>query len=368
MNAQLAPAHAAPFDIVAIVSSAGGLEATTAVLTDLPSDFPAAILVAQHLGVESALVEVLAHRTVLPVEWVREGGPLQPGCIYVSPPHTRVEVLPDCSCTVAPFTGELLVERPLDALLFSLADNCAPQALAVVLTGLGRDGAAGARALRAAGGAVLVQSVESAAFADMPRAAVEAGAADLVLPLPQIGRAIELLTRQVDLAGAQPERGRRRQRELLALLPVGVYACDAQGRFSYWNRRAVELWGRAPEAGDRHWALCGAPRTLDADGRAVAPDASPMAEVLRDGRAVYNREMTILRHDGARLDLLLNIQPLRDASGVVGAVAAFQEVTARKQAERSQAGGAARSREPALGGAAQPLATQSSFHREGEHS
>jgi PAS domain S-box-containing protein len=190
MNAQLAPVTAAPFDVLAIVTSAGGLDAMSAVLADLPLDLPAAVVVGQHLGVESALVDILTRRIQLPVDWVRDGERLQPGRVHVCPPHMRLEILPDRSCALTRFQHELLAEKPLDGLLGSLADSCGTRGLAVVLTGMGRDGAAGARVVRSAGGAVIVQNEASAAFPEMPRAAVEAGAADLVLPLAEIGKAI----------------------------------------------------------------------------------------------------------------------------------------------------------------------------------
>jgi PAS domain S-box-containing protein len=179
-----------PFDVVALVTSAGGLEALSAVLADLPTDFPAAVVVGQHLGAESTLPEILARRTGLGAAWAVEGARLAPGRIHVCPPHMRLEVLPDMSCSLAPIGRDVLAERPLDALLASVADSCGPRGMGIVLTGMGRDGAAGARALKAAGGAVLVQAQTDAAFPEMPRAAIDAGAADLVLPLAQMSRAV----------------------------------------------------------------------------------------------------------------------------------------------------------------------------------
>src|SRR3712207_6520340 len=77
-------------DVVALVTSAGGLEALSAVLRGLPEDFPAAVVVGQHLsGQGSTLVEILGRRTRLPVEWARDGSALRAGHVTVCPPRTR---------------------------------------------------------------------------------------------------------------------------------------------------------------------------------------------------------------------------------------------------------------------------------------
>ncbi|HMN79747.1 MAG TPA: response regulator [Burkholderiaceae bacterium] len=139
---------------------------------------------------------------------------------------------------------------------------------------------------------------------------------------------------QLELARLR-RRGERQVRDRLAGMPVGVYACDTQGRFSYWNRRAMELWEGEPGNDDRAWALLGAPQALTPDGAWLAPDASAMAEVLRTGEAVQDQEVAVVTAAGSRLDLLMNIRPLREDGTLVGAVCAFLDVTARKVAERA---------------------------------
>ncbi|HEY8975453.1 MAG TPA: ATP-binding protein, partial [Burkholderiaceae bacterium] len=130
--------------------------------------------------------------------------------------------------------------------------------------------------------------------------------------------------------------GERRVRELLALMPVAVYACDRDGRFEIVNRRAIELWGAEPDRGDRRWALCGGPSVRLPDGGSLEPDAAPMATVLSTGETVIDRELVIVRADGRTCDILVNIRPLHDADGrLVGAVSAFLDVSERKRAERA---------------------------------
>ncbi|HKU62887.1 MAG TPA: chemotaxis protein CheB [Gemmatimonadales bacterium] len=156
------PASATParFDVVALVTSAGGLEAVAAILRDLPEGFPASIIVSQHLGGQgSALVTILSRRTTLPVAWAATGARLTPGQVLVCPPRRQLEVLPDGTCVLS---GETTArDKPHDILLESIADSCGSRALAVVLTGMGRDAAVGAGAVKRAGGVVLVQSVET---------------------------------------------------------------------------------------------------------------------------------------------------------------------------------------------------------------
>jgi chemotaxis response regulator CheB len=95
---------------------------------------------------------------------------VRPGVVTVRPPRTLVEVLPDGTCSLTPVDGSSW-ERPLDALLSSLADSFGSGVLAVVLTGMNSDGAAGAGAVHRTGGTVVVQSPETANQEAMPKAA-----------------------------------------------------------------------------------------------------------------------------------------------------------------------------------------------------
>lgn len=139
------------------------------VLRDLPADFATPVVVAQHLGGQaSQLVPIMASRTSLQVAWAEEGGLLRAGMVTVAPPRMRLEVLPDRSRTLQPF-ARILIDRPLDTLLTSVADSFGGRVVAVVLTGMGKDGAAGAGAVHAAGGTVLVQDEQTADQPALPR-------------------------------------------------------------------------------------------------------------------------------------------------------------------------------------------------------
>ncbi len=118
-------------------------------------------------------------------------------------------------------------------------------------------------------------------------------------------------------------------------LPAAMYVCDAEGFVVRFNRRAAELWGRAPELGVERY--CGSLRLFRPDGACLAHIDCPMADVLRTGVAVREQEVAIERPDGTRITALVSIDPLFDDDAVVGAVNCFQDITARKRAEAALA-------------------------------
>jgi two-component system chemotaxis response regulator CheB len=162
------------------------------VLAALPSDLDAALIVLLHLLPEhrSHLPEILARRTALRVKVAEDGDRLEPGCVYVAPPdaHLCVETGGTLSLRDEPAIGHL---RPSgDLLLSSLAETYDGRCLAVVLTGLGRDGAAGAEAVKKAGGTVIAQDNATSEYSGMPQAAVDRGVVDQILPLDEIAPAV----------------------------------------------------------------------------------------------------------------------------------------------------------------------------------
>jgi chemotaxis response regulator CheB len=179
-----------PFDVVALVASAGGLSALNQVLRPLPENFNAALVIVQHLGNQpSSLVEILGRHSPLPVRWIADRDSLSPGRVYICPPQSLLEVMPDAECSVRPMDqGHRF--RPIDFFLASLAHSYGQRAMVVVLTGMGRDSAAGSEIVSRAGGTVLVQSPESAEYPTMPSAVIDTGVADKVLPLPELGQVI----------------------------------------------------------------------------------------------------------------------------------------------------------------------------------
>jgi two-component system, chemotaxis family, protein-glutamate methylesterase/glutaminase len=193
MSGAAAPHDAPP--VVALVASAGGLQALAAVLGGLPASLDAAVVVLQHLeaGRQSLLPLLLDRRTSLPVLEAADGTVLCRGAVYVGPSgrHLRVTGRGTLSLTDTPPVHH---SRPsADVLLGSLADAGVPM-IAVVLTGRGQDGAAGALLVRRGGGTVLAQDRATSQHFGMPGAADDAGGVDEILPLEDIApRLVQLL-------------------------------------------------------------------------------------------------------------------------------------------------------------------------------
>ncbi|WP_207457754.1 PAS domain S-box protein [Azospirillum sp. SYSU D00513] len=121
---------------------------------------------------------------------------------------------------------------------------------------------------------------------------------------------------------------------ILELLPAAVYVCDRDGMILRYNRKAVELWGRAPRDAEFVGRFYASHRICGPDGRPLSPGEVPMMTALREGKPARNLELRMERPDGTALWVLVNIDPIRDGTGAVtGAVNCFQDITARKMAE-----------------------------------
>jgi PAS domain S-box-containing protein len=120
--------------------------------------------------------------------------------------------------------------------------------------------------------------------------------------------------------------------ELLEALPVAVYTTDAEGRITFYNEAAAELWGNRPEIGKDRW--CGSWRLYWPDGRPLPHDECPMAVTLKEGRPVRGAEAILERPDGTRIPFIPFPTPLHDESGrLTGAINVLVDIAARKQAE-----------------------------------
>jgi PAS domain S-box-containing protein len=122
--------------------------------------------------------------------------------------------------------------------------------------------------------------------------------------------------------------------QLFEQLPFAVYVCNRDGLVLRYNRRAADLWGRSPNLGDPDERFCGSYRMFRPDGSRLLHHECPMADVLRTGVSVREREVHIERRNGSRGIALVDIEAIRDDLGnIVGAVSCFQDVTERKVAE-----------------------------------
>ena len=153
--------------LVVVGSSAGGIEALSTLVSTLPSQFAALIVVAQHLDRRrpSHLGEILARRSTLPVLTVEEYQPLEAGVVYLVPANRGVEIT-DHHIRVGAADGGPLPS--VDRLFSTAAQVFGEGLIAVILTGTGSDGALGARDVKAAGGTVVIQNPETAAHPEMP--------------------------------------------------------------------------------------------------------------------------------------------------------------------------------------------------------
>jgi two-component system CheB/CheR fusion protein len=129
-------------------------------------------------------------------------------------------------------------------------------------------------------------------------------------------------------------RSELRFRRLIDKLPVGAYTCDRDGLITYYNDRAVRLWGRAPKLLDPRDRYCGSFKLLESDGTPLSHERCFMARALHEGVEYDGEELQIERADGSRIAVLAHASPIRDESGtLIGAMNVLVDITDRKQAE-----------------------------------
>jgi two-component system, chemotaxis family, protein-glutamate methylesterase/glutaminase len=187
--------HSSTYDIVALASSAGGLTALSQVLAGLPGDFPASLVIVQHLDPRhrSLMADILSRRTPLKVKQAENGDVLEAGTVYIAPPDRHLLVNVDGSLSLTQTELVHFVRPSADLLFESVAASHKESAIAVVLSGTGSDGAMGVQAIKKMGGTVIVQDQKSAEFFGMPGAAIQTGSVDFILPLDEIPSALMTL-------------------------------------------------------------------------------------------------------------------------------------------------------------------------------
>jgi two-component system response regulator WspF len=175
------------FALVAIGASTGGPQALAAILSGLPPRFPAAILVVQHVDEQftPGLASWLRHHCALPVAIVRDGDQLSPGGVWIAGSSDNL-IYDHGYVRYTPAPEDAIHSPSIDALLFSLAQPHRAPRIGVLLTGMGRDGAAGLMALRKSGALTIAQDEASSVVYGMPKAAADMDAAAEILPLTSI--------------------------------------------------------------------------------------------------------------------------------------------------------------------------------------
>lgn len=171
-----------PF-VVGVGASAGGLQALQQFFGAMKEVPHAAFVVVQHLSPDfkSFMVELLAKHTHMPVQRAEHGEQVRPGHVYLIPPKATLTISGG-RLQLTKLDPRRGLHLPIDQFFISLAQDKQDRAVAVVLSGTGSDGTAGVRAIKDAGGMVMVQSEDSAQFDGMPRSAIGTGLADYVLP------------------------------------------------------------------------------------------------------------------------------------------------------------------------------------------
>lgn len=179
--------------ILGIVASTGGPRALGEFLGALPADFPAPILLVQHItrGFATHLTRWLDANSALNVVLAQNGQHIQAGSVYVAPTELQMEL--SASGVLKVYDGPAVAGyRPSgDVLLRSLARHAAPRAIGLVLSGMGQDGAFGMAALYRSGAVTLVQDEASSVVYSMPRAALGRGVVSEVVELPKMAARLE---------------------------------------------------------------------------------------------------------------------------------------------------------------------------------
>ncbi len=178
----------ADHSIVVLTASAGGLKAISHVLSSLPKNFPAPIVIVQHLHPDypSMLPQILKSRTLLLVKQGEQGELMYPGVVYIAPSNQHLLIKPDGTLSLSSEAKVRHVRPSADVLFQSAATSFSTQVIAVVLTGLNNDGAMGVQAVKKMGGIVIAQDEATSEYFSMPKAAIETGSVDFILPLDAI--------------------------------------------------------------------------------------------------------------------------------------------------------------------------------------
>src|SRR6184192_745219 len=198
------PEHKNDLLIAAIGASAGGIEAFTEFVSNLPKDTGMAFVLVQHLDPEhkSMLTELISKKTVMRVSEVTNGMTVEPNHVYVIPANATMSIS-NSSLQLEPRGESRGVHMSIDHLMRALAEQQGNHAIGIILSGSGTDGTAGLAEIQAHGGMTFAQDEASAKYASMPPSAVAAGCVDYVLPPKAIAHELARIARHPYLARAE---------------------------------------------------------------------------------------------------------------------------------------------------------------------
>ena len=195
----------APFPVVGIGASAGGLEAFTDLLKALPANLGMAYVLVPHLDPqrESAFTQILERVTGMPVRQIENGMHVEPDHVYVIPPNCDLTI--SDSCLHIADREQPRTSTTIDTFLRSLASSQGANGIGIILSGTGSDGTLGLTAVKGEGGITFAQDTPSAKYDGMPASAISSGCVDFILSPEEIARELARIHRHPYVAGAQLE-------------------------------------------------------------------------------------------------------------------------------------------------------------------
>ena len=182
------------FPIVCVGGSAGGLDAYTRLLKNLPDDLGVAIVIVNHLRTVSTMLHrILPNYTAMPVELITERLDVRPNCVFIIPEKRDLHVL-NGEFRLKPISKPHGWPDVITVFLRSLTQNWTGQLIAVIVSGYDGDGAAALCGIKEIGGITIAQQLDTAAQPDMPQSAIESGCIDFILSPEEIAQKIRLIT------------------------------------------------------------------------------------------------------------------------------------------------------------------------------
>jgi len=275
-------------DVIVIGASAGGVEALSRVISELPRDLRASVLLVLHVSRgRSLLPEILTRSGRLPAAHPTDGEVLQYGRVYVAPPDHHL-VVQDGAARVVHSASENGVRPAVDPLFRSAARNYGPRVVGVILTGALDDGAAGVVAIKEAGGITIAQDPQEAFSSGMPRSAIATGRVDHVLALRDVPVMLTALVEEdapasvtaresAHLSAMEPDLGEAR---------LAVHPADRPGTPSVFS---------CPECHGTLWELdeAGLLRFRCRVGHVYSPDSMLAAQTDEVDRALWTALRTL---------------------------------------------------------------------------
>jgi two-component system CheB/CheR fusion protein len=194
---------------VGLGASAGGLEALSGFVRNLPDDLPAMYVVAQHMSphYRSMLAEIIGRQTSMPVQDVTDNMVPKAGTIYITPSNHNIIVEKNKLRLIAASTQPGATKPSIDLFFQTLSESKGKNAVGVVFSGTGSDGSEGVRAIRSKGGITIAQDELTAKYTNMPVAAVDTGCIDLILSPEEAGAQFDRILeepRNLDVLKASP--------------------------------------------------------------------------------------------------------------------------------------------------------------------